>query len=1042
MSKRNLLNIKLLGGIELSRGAVSVPLPQSKKTRALLAYLVVTARPHRRERLCSLLWDVTDDPRGALRWSLSKLRAMVDGPDKQRIVADRETVGFNPLDVRVDLFAIRDQIGKGIDQASTEELEKLAGEFDGEFLEGLDLPDLHDFHSWCIAEREQARTEHVTVLNELVARFSSQPDASLIHSRVLVQVDPLNESTWARLVRLLALTGHRHEAEEQAEAATRLLKELGTRLSGELDEARRSLREQSAPQLSPHVQRQANTGALRETGPLTPAELVGRKAERDRLLSALAETEAGRRELVVLMTGDPGVGRTRLLRELIAEARRRGGTVMNGRAYEAERGRPYVPWMDALRRVPVLAVGQTIGADLAVLLPELPFDSAAESSRDRLFGAVVDLIAARAHSAPPVLLVLDDVQWCDEASAELLHYVIRMNRHRPVMVVLAAREGELADNVPMLRVLRSLRRDRLLEEDIVLGPLNKDETTQLIRGVAPEADAERVFEQSEGNPLLALELARALRDEPDVPATLTQLVRARVERLPAAAGDVLRWCAIVGYSFNVSRLAELTSLDVDELASALETLERHVLLREAPDNNGQAGAYTFAHKLVREAVYSDLSQPRRQLMHRRVAQVLNDLGRPDETISLDIAHHAALGGDAGMAARACVAAGRHCLRLFANTEAAAFARRGMSYAEQLIEPEQVQRMIELTHISFAARRPDPADEAARRIEALAERALDYGCPEHARLAFHVLSYLHWERGDWSDAERDTLRAQQVSQYAGRKEQVIAMAEAARCLALLERDLEKAEAMIFEAGALSTRLDIKPAAIPDAQGMLRLHEGHLEEAAALFEEARTRARAEGSRLDEFQALEHLLMVELQRDSYARARAVSNELVSIGEKLREGSESSFARVLRATSCYSMGEEQVQPELEQALDELRIADAKHRLAYALTRIANVDLRRGHADLARRRASEALAVAEQLERSSEIVFARVALARAAAALNDETALLLHLDQLRCQSMAAVSTHAREAAQAVLEELKPRFGNEDVTGGESSGAGNSREVV
>jgi DNA-binding SARP family transcriptional activator len=1020
MSKRNLLNIKLLGGIELSRGAVSVPLPQSKKTRALLAYLVVTARPHRRERLCSLLWDVTDDPRGALRWSLSKLRALVDGSDKQRIVADRETVGFNPLDVRVDLFAIRDQIGKGIAQASTEELEKLAGEFDGEFLEGLELPDLHDFHSWCIAEREQARNEQVAVLNELVARLASQPGAALIHSRALVQIDPLTESAWARLVRLLAQTGHRQEAKEQAEAATRLLKELGTRLSGELDEARRSLRDQSAPELSPHVQRQANTGELRETGPLKAPDLVGRKAERDRLFSALAETETRRRELVVLITGDPGVGRTRLLRELISEARKRGGTVMNGRAHEAERGRPYAPWMDALRRVPALAVGQTIGVDLAVLLPELPFDSAAEPSRGRLFGAVVDLIAARAHSAPPVLLVLDDVQWCDEASAELLHYVTRMNRHRPVMVMLAARGGELADNIPILRVLSSLRRDGLLEE-IVLEPLNKDDTTLLIREVAPESVAERVFEQSEGNPLLALELARALRDEPDVPATLTQLVRARVERLPADAGHVLRWCAVVGYSFNVSRLAELTSLDVDELASALETLERHVLLREAPDNGGQAGGYAFAHKLVREAVYSDLSHPRRQLMHRRVAQVLNDLGRQDETIALDIAHHASLGGDAGMAARACVAAGRHCLRLFANTEAAAFARRGMSYAEQLMEPERVQRMIELTHINFAARRPDPADEAARMIEALAESALDYGCPEHARLAFHVLSYLHWEHGDWSDAERDTLRAHQVSQYAGQKEQVIAMAEAARCLALLERDLEKAEAMIFEAGAMSTRLDIKPAAIPDAQGMLRLHEGHLDEAAALFEQARTRARAEGSRLDEFQALEHLLMVELQRDSYARARSVSNELVSIGEKLREGSESSFARVLRATTCYSMGEDQAQPEMESALDELRIADAKHRLAYALTRIANVDLLRGNPDQARTRAFEALTVAEQLERSSEIVFARVALARAAAALNDGTGLQLHLDQLRCQSMAGVSTHAREAAQAVLEELNPR---------------------
>ena len=111
------------------------------------------------------------------------------------------------------------------------------------------------------------------------------------------------------------------------------------------------------------------------------------------------------------MTGDPGVGRTRLLRELISEARKRGGTVMNGRTYEAEQGRPYVPWMDALRRVPVLAVGQTIGADLAVLLPELPFDSAAEPSRERLFGAVC-LNDRGARAGALRASGLDDVQWC------------------------------------------------------------------------------------------------------------------------------------------------------------------------------------------------------------------------------------------------------------------------------------------------------------------------------------------------------------------------------------------------------------------------------------------------------------------------------------------------------------------------------------------------------------------------------------------------------------------------------------------------------
>src|SRR6185295_16269255 len=109
MPKRNLLNIRLLGGIELSRGAVSVPLPQSKKTRALLAYLIMTARPHRRERLCSLFWDVTDDPRGALRWSLSRLRPLVDSTQRQRIVAQREHVQFDTAGAWIDVVVARER---------------------------------------------------------------------------------------------------------------------------------------------------------------------------------------------------------------------------------------------------------------------------------------------------------------------------------------------------------------------------------------------------------------------------------------------------------------------------------------------------------------------------------------------------------------------------------------------------------------------------------------------------------------------------------------------------------------------------------------------------------------------------------------------------------------------------------------------------------------------------------------------------------------------------------------------------------------------
>src|SRR5215213_10075728 len=158
-----MLTIRLLGEMTVLRDGEALPLPPSRKTRALLGYLVATARPQRRERLCTLLWEVPDDPRGALRWSLSKLRALVDEPEggPARILADRETVAFAAEDVGCDLHALRNLAAvRPLDAAPLERLLAVAQGVGGEFLEGLELPSQPDFQAWCIAEREDARRHH------------------------------------------------------------------------------------------------------------------------------------------------------------------------------------------------------------------------------------------------------------------------------------------------------------------------------------------------------------------------------------------------------------------------------------------------------------------------------------------------------------------------------------------------------------------------------------------------------------------------------------------------------------------------------------------------------------------------------------------------------------------------------------------------------------------------------------------------------------------------------------------------------------------
>ena len=150
------------------RDGATLALPPSRKTRALLAYLAVTGRPHRRERLCSLLWDLPDDPRGALRWSLSKLRGLVDEPGGARIVTDRETVRFDPQGAHIDIVDLRRRASGGLETAATEDLASLADGFGGEFLAGLELPYSNEFHGWCIAERAESRALQVRILRTLV----------------------------------------------------------------------------------------------------------------------------------------------------------------------------------------------------------------------------------------------------------------------------------------------------------------------------------------------------------------------------------------------------------------------------------------------------------------------------------------------------------------------------------------------------------------------------------------------------------------------------------------------------------------------------------------------------------------------------------------------------------------------------------------------------------------------------------------------------------------------------------------------------------
>jgi DNA-binding SARP family transcriptional activator len=974
------LELSFLGEVEVRRDGEPLALPPSKKTRALLAYLALSGRPARRDYLCELLWELPDDPRGSLRWSLSKLRRLVDDRETTRIVADRSQVRFEPGDIEIDVVALRALVDDDLERAPTEALETAAARYQGNFLEGLELTQLHAFYAWCVSERDRVGSAQTQLLGALVDRLAAEPERALPHARALVVRSPYDEGARADLIRLLVRSGRADEAEQQFRMGERLLREVGATSRGLLADARYEATE-SAPPTAPRVPARSRTTSVARATRL----LVGRDDETNRLEASLREAIGLGRARLTLLQGDPGIGKSRLLEVGAELARDAGAYLLEASAFESEAIRPFALWIDALRR---------LGPDAA---PEV-FGEDARGDRDQLFGGLTGIVE-RESAERPVVLVFDDLQWCDESSAAALHYVARMNRDRPLFGLFAAREEELNDNAAVQQALRGLRRDHLLD-DLRVGPLSEASIARIISEHSPEPEAPVKSSECRGNPLLAIELARSPASA-DEGGSFQELVRERISRLDLDGADVLRWAALLAPRIEVTAIERLSGLDARRVGEILVSAERLALL--APVERG----FRFSHDLVARSIYGDIAPTRRKVMHAGVARILEQDAAVDLDRAADLAHHASLSGDPALAARAMVFAGRLCLRFFANDDALSLASRGLKSAEALPDGERVCLELELRDVALAAAPLEDWESAAREYTALAEQALDHGALSHARLGYQMASYVRWMHGQWSHAREETLQAERVVRGGSEEDHIIGMAETAKCLAMLERDLSQADAMLMEVQSLAGRHRIRHRAIPTAQGMLRFHRNELDQAEESFLEARTLCKSAGERVDEFQANEYLVMIDLERGRLDSALKRCAALVEIGEKLREGSEAPFARALDGLCRFDRDDDDT--ALEAALEELRLVDARHRLAYVLTRAAGLDTERGRFARAIERAGEALDCAEVLERATDIALARAALVEAHEAAGEDDEAARHRGEIAAADTGAVAHWARD---------------------------------
>ncbi len=470
--------------------------------------------------------------------------------------------------------------------------------------------------------------------------------------------------------------------------------------------------------------------------------VVGRAEERALLQDCLKEITAGGRR-VVLLAGEPGMGKTTLAASLAGEAHAGGATVLYGRCDEGL-GVPYQPFLEAFEayvaeapeavlRTQVEGHGgalHRLAPSLARRLPNVPPAQVTDPETERylLFGAVVGLLGAVA-ARTPVVLVLDDLHWADKPTLLLVRHVVGASALAGVVVVATYRDSDLSSDHPLVDVLAGLRREPGVDRMALRG-LGDDEVLQLLEAMAGHemgadgvALAHALVRETAGNPFFAREIVLHLAEtgairqdedgrwvpgpgfEPsDLPESVREVVGGRIARLGEESRRVLGAAAVIGRDFDLDLLARVVGLDEDEVLDVLDRAVTAAIVREV---TGAGDRFTFTHALVQHTLHDDLGASRRRRLHRRIAEVLEDTcgDEPGERVG-ELATHwlaATAPVDAAKGIHYAQLAGRRALAQLAPDEAVRWFVQALELHHSVASTDERQRCGLLVELGIAQR---------------------------------------------------------------------------------------------------------------------------------------------------------------------------------------------------------------------------------------------------------------------------------------------------------------------------------------------------
>jgi DNA-binding SARP family transcriptional activator len=760
------LELRLFGDFFVAYGGKPVSSMSTSRLQSLLAYLLLHRdAPQARHHLAFVLWPDSTDKQALtnLRNLLYRLRRALPDADDFLLVDDQTLQWRAEAPFTFDVIEFESAIARAKQAAQVGDrgalrsaLEEAVGLYQGDL-----LPSCYD--DWIITERERLRQAHARALEQLILALEEKRDyrAAIGYAQQSLRHDPLHEATYRSLMRLHALTGDRA-------GALRVYHTCVTVLERELSVAPTSLTRDLYEQLlvtEEGGEREALV-PLPESAP-SPS-LVGRHHEWAELRDAWQSAAAGRSQLVMIV-GEAGIGKTRLAEEFVQWAEHQGVSTATARCYAAEGELVYAPVASWLRSRPLRPLESVWRSEVGRILPELFAQDSTLSppgplteawQRKRLFEALARAILG---DGKPLLLMLDDLQWCDQESLEWLHYLLRYDPRARLLIVGTLRGEEYGDDHPLTLLLRGLRRDGRLAE-IRLGPLDETETTSLATNLAGEALDPGVtvclYGETEGNPLFAVETVRgglpdtAVESETGeliciprpLPSKIQDALSARLDQLTPTARELARLAAVIGREFTFSVLSQASDVDEARLVRALDELWQRRIIREQG-----VDAYDFTHHKLREVALSDLSGARQQLLHRRVAGALESVYADDlGAVSGRIAAHYEHGGRLEQAVPYYQRAAQVARQVYANDEAVRYYRRllEVKLSEHLSASERAGITLALGKTWQLTGRWTQAEEAYRQALTRAKAARDLRVQAESERALGDVMRL---QGSYSDA---------------------------------------------------------------------------------------------------------------------------------------------------------------------------------------------------------------------------------------------------------------------------------------------------